>query len=78
MPRNFTENFYGPKGTQRALAAPGGGRGRHNPPWRARSLWRALLCCALCGPPFAVIPTPKNHIYSKIILHEILLHLDFV
>ena len=24
MPRNFTENFYGPKGTQRALAAPGG------------------------------------------------------
>ena len=24
MPRNFTENFYGPEGTQRALAAPGG------------------------------------------------------
>ena len=24
MPRNFTENFYGPKGTQRALAAPRG------------------------------------------------------
>ena len=24
MPRNFTANFYGPKGTQRALAAPGG------------------------------------------------------
>ena len=24
MPRNFTENFYGPEGTQRALDAPGG------------------------------------------------------
>ena len=24
MPRNFTKNFYGPEGTQRALAAPGG------------------------------------------------------
>ena len=24
MPGNFMENFYGPKGTQRALAAPGG------------------------------------------------------
>ena len=24
MPRNFTENFYGPEGTQRALATPGG------------------------------------------------------
>ena len=24
MPRNFTENFYGPEGAQRALAAPGG------------------------------------------------------
>ena len=24
MPRNFTENFYGPEGTQQALAAPGG------------------------------------------------------
>ena len=23
MPRNFTENFYGPEGKQRALAAPG-------------------------------------------------------
>ena len=24
MPRNFTKNFYGPEGTQRALATPGG------------------------------------------------------
>ena len=24
MPQNFMENFYGPEGTQRALAAPGG------------------------------------------------------
>ena len=24
MPRNFMENFYGPKGTQRALVALGG------------------------------------------------------
>ena len=24
MPQNFTKNFYGPKGTQRALAAAGG------------------------------------------------------
>ena len=24
MPRNFTKNFYGPEGTQRALAPPGG------------------------------------------------------
>ena len=50
----------------------------HNPPPHARGLWRALVSCGLCGPPFAVIPTPKNHIYSKIILCEILLHLDFI
>ena len=24
MPRNFTENFYRPEGTERALAVPGG------------------------------------------------------
>ena len=24
MAKNFTENFYGPEGTQRALAVPGG------------------------------------------------------
>ena len=35
MPRNFTENFYGPKGTQRALAAPGGAP-REAQPTRAR------------------------------------------
>ena len=58
--------------------APTDVRGGHNPPPRARGLWRALVSCGLCGPPFAVIPTPKNHIYSKIILHGILLHLDFI
>ena len=36
MPRNFTENFYGPEGTQRALAAPGVPRGGQNPPGHAR------------------------------------------
>ena len=49
-----------------------------DPPPRARGLWRALVSCGLCGPLLAVIPTPENHIYSKIILREILLHLDFV
>ena len=58
--------------------APTDVRGGHNPPPRARGLWRALVSCGLCGPPFAVIPTPKNHIYSKIILRKILFHLDFV
>ena len=32
--------------------------------------WRALVGCGHCGPPFALIPSPKNHIYSKIILHK--------
>ena len=45
-------------------------RGGHNPPPCARGLWRALVSCGLCGPPFAVIPTLKNHIYSKIILRK--------
>ena len=44
----------------------------------ARGLWRALVSCALCRPPFAVIPTPKNHIYSKIILRKFLSSLGFV
>ena len=39
---------------------------------------RALVGCGHCGPPFALMPPPKNHIYSKIILHEKLLHLDFI
>ena len=35
MPQNFAENFYGPKGTQRALAALGGAP-RRAKPTRAR------------------------------------------
>ena len=31
MPQNFTEIFYGPEGTQRALAAPGGSLRRAQP-----------------------------------------------
>ena len=58
--------------------APTDVQGGHNPPPRARLLWRALVSCGLCGSPFAVIPTVKNHIYFKIILREILLHLDFI
>ena len=38
----------------------------------------ALMPCEGCGPPFALIPPPKNHIYSKIILRKILSRLDFV
>src|SRR5215216_322800 len=52
--------------------APTDLRGGHKTPGRA------LVGCGLCGPPFALIPPPKNHIYSKIILREILLHFDFV
>ena len=37
MPRNFTENFYGPEGTQWALVAPGGspeeGTTHQGAPW---------------------------------------------
>ena len=38
----------------------------------------ALVSCGGCGPPFALILSPRNHIYSKIILHKFLSHLDFV
>ena len=73
MPRNFTKNFYGPKGTQWALVAPGGAPRGAQP-----TTARALVSCGLCGPPFAVIPTPKNHIYSKNNLRQFLSRLDSV
>ena len=53
-------------------------RGEHDPPPRAWLRGRIVVGCAHHGTPFAVILTPKNHIYSKIILRKILLHLDFV
>ena len=50
--RNSTEIFFGPEGTQWALAAPGGVlRGEHNPPGRARRPRRALVGCAHLGCP---------------------------
>jgi hypothetical protein len=45
--------------------APGGGA-------------RAQVARGGCGPQFVMIPPPKNHIYSKIILRKNLLHLDFI
>ena len=45
MPRHFIENFYGPKGTQRALAAPRGcpegGTTHQGAPW-----WVVPTSCA--------------------------------
>jgi hypothetical protein len=52
--------------------------GGHNPPPCARAAWRAQVSCDGRGPTFALIPPPKNHKYSKIILRKFLLHLDFV
>ena len=74
----LTRFFSGYKLPCARSRAPTDVRGGHNQQPRARGLWRALVSCGMCGPPFVVIPTPKNHIYSKIILCEILLHLDFV
>ena len=61
MPRNFTENFYGPKGTQRALAVPGGAP-RGAQPTRARQEAQARpggLCPPQVppGPPLCSINT---------------------
>ena len=50
----------------------------HNPPGHAWAARHAPVGCAHCGPPFALIPPPKNHINSKIILFKFLSHLDFV
>ena len=48
MLRNFTENFYGSEGTQRALFAPRGvPRGGHKPPG----------CARRPGAPWWVVPT---------------------
>ena len=58
--------------------APTDVRGEHNPPPRAWPLGRSLVSCGGCGRPFPLIPSPKNHIYSKIILREFLSHLDFI
>ena len=57
--------------------APTNLRCAHEAPSSARGA-RAHVACGGCGPPFALITPPKNHIYSKIILRKILLHLDFV
>jgi hypothetical protein len=53
-------------------------QGGHNPLGRAWPLGRALVSCGGCGPPFVLIPRPKNHIYSKIILRKFLSRLDFI
>ena len=74
----LTRFFSGYKLPCTRSRAPTDIRGGHNPPPCARGLWRALVSCGLCGPPFAVIPTPKNHIYSKIILRKCSSCLDFV
>ena len=58
--------------------APTDIQGGHNPPPRAWAAWGAQVSCGGCGPPFALIPPPKNHIYSKIIYHKFLSRLDFV
>jgi hypothetical protein len=39
---------------------------------------RVVVGCGHCGPPFALIPPPKNHKYSKIILRKFFSRLDFV
>ena len=51
MPRNFTENSYGPKGTQRALAAPGGCSEESTTHQGARRPRRALVGCPTSGAP---------------------------
>ena len=57
MPRNFMENFYGPEGTQRALAAPRGcpegGTAHQGAPW-----W-VVPTSGAPGPPLCFINTPK-------------------
>ena len=39
--------------------------GGHHPPPRAWALGRALVGGEQRGPLFALLPIPKNHIYSK-------------
>ena len=53
-------------------------RGGHKTPGRAWALWRTLLGCGHYGNPFALIPPPKNNLYSKIILRKFLSRFDFV
>ena len=48
MPRNFMKNFYGPKGTQRALAVPRGASGDAQP---TRARQEAHACPGGCCPP---------------------------
>ena len=52
-------------------------RGGHKTPGCTCGLWQALVGCGLRGPPFVLIPPPKNHKYSKIILQKKLSRLDF-
>ena len=63
MPPNFMKNFYGPEGTQQALAAPGGAP-REAQPTRMRQ--EAQACPGGLrppwvppGPPLCSINTPK-------------------
>ena len=66
----LTRFFSGYKLPCARSRAPTNVRGGHNPPARARGLRRALVSYGLWGPPLAVVPTPQNHIYSKIILRK--------
>ena len=62
MPRNFTEIFYGPEGTQRALAAPRGATRRAQPTrvhQEAQTRPRRLCPPRVPpGPPLCSINTP--------------------
>src|SRR5215216_461159 len=55
--------------------APTDIRGGHKTHGRARG---CLVGSRHCGALFALIPPPKNHIYSKINLRKFLSRLDFV
>ena len=74
----FTQFFSRYKLPCARSRAPTDIRGEHNPPPHAMGLGRALVYRGPCGPPFLVIPTPKNHKYSKIILCGVASCLDFV
>ena len=50
----------------------------HSPQGTTARRGRAQVSCGGHGAPFALIPPPKNHIYSKIILRKIWLHLEFL
>ena len=62
MPRNFTENFYGPEGTQWALAVPEGcpegGTTHQGTPGGPGTPWWVVPTLGAPGPPLCSINTP--------------------